>query len=289
MTRFISITLLVISSALGCAEAGRDRIVVGSKNFTESVILGELVAQTLEAYGCAVDRRLNMGGTFVANSALRSGDLDAYPEYSGTALTAILDHEPVMDREEVRRIITEAFERSGIEWSPDLGFENTFAMLVRAEDAEKHSLRTISDLVRVQESFRPGFGYEFADRADGWPGLLEAYGLEFSTAPRTMDLGLTYRALESGEVDLIAGNSTDGLIDKLGLVMLEDDREYFPPYDAAIAYRADIDGKCSGASGALDGLGGAIDESEMRRMNHAVDAEGRTPPQVVRELRDRLE
>jgi glycine betaine/choline ABC-type transport system substrate-binding protein len=190
-------------------------VVVGSKNFTESVILGELLAQKLEASGCTVDRRLNMGGTFVCDAAVRSGAIDAYVEYSGTALSAILKNPTANVRLE--------YEKRGLRWSPPLGFNNTFAMIVRRAEAERLGLHKISDLAKVAATYRPGFGYEFTERPDGWPGLQRAYGMQFTNAPRTMDLGLTYKALASGQVDLIAGNSTDGLIESLGLVALEDD------------------------------------------------------------------
>jgi glycine betaine/choline ABC-type transport system substrate-binding protein len=264
------------------AACGREQrtLVVGSKNFTESVILGELLAQKLEAAGCKVDRRLNMGGTFVCDSAIRTGSIDAYVEYSGTALTAILKQPSLNDRARVNDIVRREYERRHLRWSPALGFNNTFAMIVRKADAQQHNLRTISDLTRMPE-IRPGFGYEFTERPDGWTGLQRAYGLRIATAPRTMDLGLTYKALASNEVDLIAGNSTDGLIDSLGLVVLEDDRRYFPPYEAVVVMRNDIPAPCRSA---LESLKGTIDDATMRRLNFEVDGKKRDVGEVVREL-----
>jgi len=259
-----------------CTSQEKKPLTVGSKNFTESVLLGELVAQKLESAGCSVDRRLNMGGTFVCDSAVRSGAIDAYVEYSGTALTAILK-QPSAN-------VERAYETRGLHWGPALGFNNTFAMIVRRADAERLALRTISDLKKVEATFRPGFGYEFTERPDGWPGLQRAYGLAFANKPRTMDLGLTYKALASGEVDLIAGNSTDGLIDSLGLIVLADDRHFFPPYDAAVVRRADFDTRCTGASQALESLRGTIDDATMRRLNYAVDGQKRDVAAVVREF-----
>jgi len=259
-----------------CSAEEKKPLTVGSKNFTESVILGELVAQKLESAGCRVDRRLNMGGTFVCDSAVRSGAIDAYVEYSGTALTAILK-QPKAD-------VAREYEKRGLRWSPPLGFNNTFAMIVRRSDAERLALRTISDLKKVESTFRPGFGYEFTERPDGWPGLQRAYGLAFASQPRTMDLGLTYKALASNEVDLIAGNSTDGLIDSLGLIILADDRRFFPPYDAAVVQRADLDARCGGASKALESLRDTIDDATMRRLNYAVDGQKRDVAAVVREF-----
>jgi osmoprotectant transport system substrate-binding protein len=275
----LAIALLLLVS---CSNEQRP-LVVGSKNFTESVILGELLAQKLERAGCKVERRLNMGGTFVCDSAIRNGSIDAYVEYSGTALTAILKQPSTTDRARVNDLVRREYGRRNLLWTPPLGFNNTFAMIVRKSDAQKHNLRTISDLARVP-AIRPGFGYEFTERPDGWSGLQRAYNLHIATAPRTMDLGLTYKALASNQVDLIAGNSTDGLIDSLGLIVLEDDRHYFPPYDAAVVARNDLDSRCKGALAALDSLQGTIDDATMRRMNYEVDGRKRDAAEVVASL-----
>lgn len=272
--------LVAVLLVVGCSSDEQRTLVVGSKNFTESVILGELLAQKLETAGCKVDRRLNMGGTFVCDSAIRNGSIDAYVEYSGTALTAILKQPSMNDRARVNDLVRREYERRNLRWSPPLGFNNTFAMIVRKADAQQHNLRTISDLARMP-NLRPGFGYEFTERPDGWTGLQRAYNLRVATAPRTMDLGLTYKALASNEVDLIAGNSTDGLIDSLGLVVLEDDRRYFPPYDAVVVMRNDLPTPCRGA---LESLKGTIDDATMRRLNYEVDGKKRDVGEVVREL-----
>lgn len=277
-------TLPLILLLLACSRGEERPIVVGSKNFTESVILGELLAQKLERAGCKVDRRLNMGGTFVCDSAIRSGSIDAYVEYSGTALTAILKQPSSNDRARVDSIVRKAYAKRDLRWSPPLGFNNTFAMIVRRSDAERDGLRKISDLSRVATKLRPGFGYEFTERPDGWSGLQKAYALTVVAAPRTMDLGLTYKALASGEVDLIAGNSTDGLIEPLQLVILEDDRHYFPPYDAVVVARSDMDQRCKAATTALESLRGTIDDATMRRLNYEVDGKKRDVGEVVREL-----
>ncbi|HVG23034.1 MAG TPA: glycine betaine ABC transporter substrate-binding protein [Thermoanaerobaculia bacterium] len=270
----------VLAALLLLAACAKKPVVVGSKNFTESVLLGELLAQKLERAGCTVERRLNMGGTFVCDSAIRSGAIHAYVEYSGTALTAVLKQPSINDRARVNAIVQRAYAERGLEWSPPLGFNNTFAMIVRKGTA----MRTISDLAKVATSIRPGFGYEFTERPDGWSGLQKAYGLRVATEPRTMDLGLTYKALASGQVDLIAGNSTDGLIDPLGLTILEDDRHFFPPYDAVVVRRRDIDERCRAASAALDSLRNTIDDATMRRLNYEVDGKKREVGEVVREF-----
>ncbi|HVT46136.1 MAG TPA: glycine betaine ABC transporter substrate-binding protein [Thermoanaerobaculia bacterium] len=281
----IGMTLLFIAAALaGCREGAPSSIVVGSKNFTESVILGELVAQRLEAAGCRVDRRLNLGGTLVCDRAIAGGSLDVYVEYSGTALTAILGEPTSSDREAVNRTIRQRYRARGLHWGPGLGFDNTFAMLVRRSDSERLGLRSIGDLHRVADRFQAGFGYEFTERPDGWPGLQQAYGFRFAKPPITMDLGLTYKALASGRVDLIAGNSTDGLIETLGLHQLEDDRHYFPPYEAAVVARRDIERKCPSARAALDSLAAIFDDAAMRRLNEQVDRRVKSEREVAGEM-----
>lgn len=278
------LTVLSISCSENAQTESRNALVVGSKNFTESVLLGELVAQKLEGAGCRVDRRLNMGGTFVCDTALTAGAVDVYVEYSGTALTAILKRPIDRDPGRVSALVEAAYRERGLVWGPALGFNNTFAMIVRRQDADALGLRSIGDLRKVQDRYRPGFGYEFTERPDGWTGLVQHYGLTFAARPETMDLGLTYRALAAGKVDLIAGNSTDGLIESLGLVSLEDDHHYFPPYDAVIARRKDVASKCAAAETALASLGGSIDEATMRFLNLEVDGKKRDVAEVVREF-----
>ncbi len=270
--------------AAGCPGA-RHPIRVGSKNFSEQVILGEIVAQALEAKGIEVERRLNLGGTFVCHKAIVAGELDVYPEYTGTAFTAILREKPVADPAAVRRAVAEAYrKRWDLVWSPPLGFENNFALIVRADDAKRWNLARISDLVAHESEIRPGFGYEFVERQDGLAGLARAYGLTFGERPVEMDLGLLYAALESRKVDLIAGNSTDGLIDALGAVVLEDDRRYFPPYEAAFVVRGRLWRERKGVRQALEALGGTLDAAAMRKLNAAVDRDKRRPEDVAREF-----
>ena len=262
---------------------GRDTVTVGSKNFTEQVILGEIAAQALEAEGLRVERKLDLGGTFVCHEALTAGKLDLYPEYTGTAFTAILKQKPVSDPAAVRREVERAYaEKWKLAWLPPLGFENTFALVMRGDDARRLGVGKISDLSAHPE-LRPGFGYEFIERADGYPGLASAYGLAFRERPREMDLGLLYAALEQRQVDVVAGNSTDGLIAAMRLAVLEDDRRYFPPYEAAFVARpAVLDDPR--ARRALDALGGAISAETMRAMNAAVDRDKRAPRDVAREF-----
>lgn len=280
--RFVLLLAVAVLSACG----GRDRAIrVGSKNFSEQVLLGEIVAQALEARGQRVDRRLNLGGTFVCHHALIAGELDLYPEYTGTAFTAILAQKPVADPEAVRRFVAEEYrKRWDVVWAPPLGFENTFAIVVRGEDARRLKLRTISDLAAHARTLRPGFGYEFLEREDGFPGLARTYGLVFGQRPAQMDLGLLYPALQSGSVDVVAGNSTDGLIAAMGLVVLEDDRRYFPPYEAAFVVRGAVWRDNAAVRQVLQALGGALTAGEMRRWNARIDREKRQPKDVAREF-----
>ncbi len=262
---------------------------VGSKNFTEQIILGEILAQTIEARtSLHVERRLNLGGTFICDQAVRSGDIDMYVEYSGTAQTAIF-HQPVdTDRRRVFDGIRRRYADAGLTLMDPLGFENTFAMLVRGDDAKRLGLRKLSDLVAHAPTWRAGFGYEFLQRQDGYPGLAKAYGLRFAAPPTAMDLSLIYRALAERQVDLIAGDATSGLIQAYGLVMLEDDRHYFPPYDAAPIVRSGVLLAHPELREALAHLAGRIAVSDMRRMNYAVDAEHRDAADVARAFLDMI-
>jgi glycine betaine/choline ABC-type transport system substrate-binding protein len=256
---------------------------VGSKNFSESVLLGEIVAQQLERRaGVSVERKENLGGTFVCHQAIVSGDLDVYVEYTGTAYSAILK-EKIGDISIIRTEVEKQWpEKFHAVWMPPLGFDDTFAILVRRADAEGKKLKNVSDVIPHASSMRPGFGYEFVERADGYAAFTAAYGLSFGSKPATMELSLTYRALADNKVDLIAGNSTDGLIEKLDLVQLADDKRFFPPYEAApVVRRAVLDAHPS-VGEALRALAGKIDSSAMRRLNRAVDVEGRAVPEVAR-------
>ena len=294
---------------MSCAPPRSSRVVIGAKNFTEQVVLGELLAQEIEAVtGRPVERRFYLAGSYLCQQALVSGRIDGYVEYTGTALTAILKQPlpPVGQRDEAtvfRRVIEMYASRYHVKVGRGLGFEDTFAMVVRGEDARRLGLRTISDAVRVSEpmsqsrdmghpdspysekGWRLGVGYEFESRPDGLRGLEATYGLKFDGAPRTMDLGLLYRALSSGQVDMVAGNSTDGPIRALGFVVLEDDRHYFPPYEAVPLVRFDSLRRHPGIGVAMDRLAGKVSAEEVRGMNYAVDSEHRDVGDVVREFR----
>jgi glycine betaine/choline ABC-type transport system substrate-binding protein len=275
----LSVALLLT----GCAQ--RDRIVVGSKNFTESDLLGEIVAQQIERRtGLAVARRFHLGGTFVCHQAITAGQIDLYVEYTGTAYTAVLKHAPVADRDSVYHTVARDYaQRFGLAWVKPFGFNNTFAITVRHRDATRYGLSRISDLARLAPRWRAGFGYEFLERADGFRGLANVYGLRFASPPTAMDLGLTYRALAEGKVNVIAGNSTDGQIQALDLVVLEDDRHYFPPYEAAPVIRLTTVTRHPKVAAALAELAGRISDAEMRRLNALVDVEHRDIATVTRD------
>ena len=271
----------------GCHSARASTLIVGSKNFTEQIVLGELLAQQIEAHtALRADRRFDLGGTLLCHQALLAGQMDLYPEYTGTALTVILKEPPASDPAAVYQTVRDAYKsRFGLEVGPPLGFNNTFAIVVRGDDAARLHLRAISDLIPNAPNWRAGFGYEFMERPDGYPGLVKAYGLSFGSQPRIMDLGLLYRALQEKQVDVVAGNSTDGLIAALGLVVLEDDRHYFPPYQAVTVVRGAALEQHAGLREVLDALGGRISEDDMRRMNYALDGEHRDVTSVVRDFR----
>ena len=263
---------------------------VGSKNFTEQIILGELLAQHIErSTGLAVERRLNLGGTFICDRALRSGDIDVYVEYTGTADTAVFKHPTDTDPARVLDRVKQSYAAAGLAMLPPLGFENTFAILVRGDDARRLRLTTIEDAAPHTSSWRAGFGYEFLQRADGFPGLRDRYGLRFGGAPTAMDLSLIYRALAQKQVDLIAGDATSGLISAYDLVMLQDNRRYFPPYDAVPIARGAMLLARPDVRRALESLAGRITVDDMRRMNRAVDADRRDPADVAGEFLARLE
>ncbi len=284
----IILTLCLILPLLpvtGC-QRNRNRIVVGSKNFTEQLILGELFAQIIEARThLPVERRFYLAGTFICQQAILAGRIDLYPEYTGTALTAVLKQQPGNDKQEVFRRVQQAYkEKFDLALSPPLGFDDTFAMVIRGEDARRLQLHTLSQAAAFTPRWRAGFGYEFMERPDGYPGLVSSYGLRFAEAPRIMDLGLITRALKDRQVDIIAGNNTDGLIPALDFFVLQDDHHYFPPYQAVAVMRREMLKAHPEVGAALSALAGAIDDDQMRRLNYAVDGEHRDPTAVVREF-----
>jgi osmoprotectant transport system substrate-binding protein len=281
---FVSLAFALLTA---CSPPRPNHPVIGAKNFTEQVVLGELLAQEIEAKShLQVERRFYLAGSYICHQALVSGRIDAYVEYSGTALTAILkqplDRDPARVLATVRRLYS---ERYNIAAAQPLGFENTFAMVIRGDDARRLQLTTLSQSARYTPQWRLGVGYEFEQRPDGLPGLSAAYNLHFAAPPRTMDLGLLYRALQANQVDMIAANSTDGPIQALGLTALQDDKHYFPPYQAVPLVRADALQRWPQIQTALDALDGKISAEDMRAMNEAIDDQHRDPAEVVQEFR----
>jgi len=275
----LALTLLVTS----CLPPRENRIVIGSKNFTEQLILGEILAQQIETKThFTVERKFYLAGTFICQQAILGGRIDIYPEYTGTALTAILKENPGGSREEVfQRVRDEYAQRFQLAVGQPFGFNDTFAIEIRGEDARRMGLKTISQAAVYTPKWRAGFGYEFMERPDGYKGLAKTYGLKFAEAPRIMDLGLLARSLKEKQIDLAAGNTTDGLIPALDLFVLEDDRHYFPPYEAVPVIREETVARHPEIKQALDALAGKISDDDMRQLNYAVDGQHRDAKEVV--------
>jgi len=282
---FYLLSLICFLSA--CTKPPQSKITIGSKFFTEQVVLAELVAQHIEAKtGIPVIRKTNLGGTLLVHKALLAGELDLYVEYTGTALTAVLNESPQGDSAAVYNRVKQLYaDRFHLEVTEPLGFENTFAMVIRGDDAQRLHLQKISDIAPLAPKWRAGVGYEFLERPDGFHGWSDRYSLHFAESPKVMDLGLIYRALVDHQVDIVAGNSTDGLIDSLALVALADDRHYFPPYDAVPIVRQSTLARFPQLRPALADFAGKLSASDIRRLNYAVDARHEDAATVVRAFR----
>ncbi|TAE58648.1 MAG: ABC transporter permease subunit [Nostocales cyanobacterium] len=281
----LGIIILIISGfILSTLLQQATTITIGSKNFTEQVILGEILAQQIENHtNLKVDRKFNLGGTFIAHEAVKAGKIAGYVEYTGTAFTAVLKENPITDTQVVYEKTKQAYqEKYNLAVMQPLGFENTFAMIIRFEDAKKWQVKTLSEIAKYSNQMQAGFGYEFLERADGYPGLSKTYGLKFAKI-KQMELGLMYQALKEKQVDLVAANSTDGLIPVLNLVMLEDDKKYFPPYQAVPIFNQEILGKYPELVETINQLGGKISTTEMQKMNYQVDNQSQPVEDVVRE------
>ncbi len=280
------LALAIVFVLVACGPPRQSRIVVGSKNFTEQLVLGEIIAQQIEnKTHLPVERRFYLAGSYICHQAILGGRIDIYPEYTGTALTAILKAQASSDPEQVyQQVHTEYARRFDLEAGKPFGFNNTFAIEIRGEDARRLGLQTISQAAAYTPRWRAGFGYEFMERPDGYKGLAATYALRFAEAPRIMDLGLLARALKEKQLDLAAGNATDGLIPALDLFVLADDRHYFPPYEAVPIMRQDMLARHPEVGRALDDLAGKISDDDMRRLNYAVDGQHRDVKQVVEEF-----
>lgn len=283
--------LLVVAAAIvlilaACGPSRVNRVVIGSKNFTEQLILGEILAQQIEhKTHLAVERRFYLAGTYICQQAMLAGRIDIYPEYTGTALTAILKEKPGDTSTEVYdRVKAEYRRRFDMDVGPPLGFNDTFAIEIRGEDARRLHLQNISQAATYTPQWRPGFGYEFMERPDGYKGLVATYSLRFAAPPRIMDLGLLTRALKDRQVDLIAGNTTDGLIPAFDLFVLDDDRHYFPPYEAVPIMRHELLVRQPQVASALAALAGKISDDDMRKLNYSVDGQHRDVKEVAAEF-----
>ncbi len=272
----------------GCARP--PGLVVGSKNFTEQEILGEIAAQQLERrLGAPVTRKLDIGGTLLAHEALVAGEIDLYPEYTGTALTAVLKLPAAKDPKAVFATVAKEYKgRFRLVWLPPLGFDDTFAMVIRGADARASRIETLSQAAKRKRPWVLGVGYEFLQRPDGLSGLQKTYALPLEGTPKTMDLGLLYAALEQGQVDLVAANSTDGLLSERDFTVLEDDKRYFPPYEAAFVVREALFAREPRAHAALEELSGTLTTAAMRRLNNLVVGKHRRPSDVAKEFLDGL-
>jgi osmoprotectant transport system substrate-binding protein len=269
-------------SLAGCNRRER-HVTVGSKNFTEQLVLGELLAQLLEhRMRVPVERRFYLAGTYICQQAILAGRIDLYVEYTGTALAAILKQPVISDSKAVFEIVRKEYlRRFNLVVMPSLGFNNTFAIVMRGDDAKGAGITRLSELAAYAPKMRMGVGYEFLERPDGFVGLAGTYGLRFAAPPVVMDLGLLYRALKAKQVDVVAGSNTDGMITALGLKVLEDDKHYFPPYDAVPIVRPEAMQRVDGMRTALEQLEGRLSTDDMRRMNYAVDGEKREVSDVV--------
>ena len=278
----VSVAILLL---LSCSTHS-DRIVIGSKNFTESYILAEIMAQQIEAHtNLKVERRFYLAGSYICHQAVLSGRIDIYPEYTGTALTAILKQQTGKDSADVyQRVKSEYERRFDLTLGSSFGFNDTFAMEIRGADARRLNIKTLSQAAAFAPQWRAGFGYEFMERPDGYRGLAATYGLHFAEQPRVMDLGLLARALQSRQIDMAAGNTTDGLIPVLDLFVLEDDRHYFPPYEAVPVIREQTLRQHPELGSVLSALAGKISDEEMQRLNYAVDGQHRDTKDVAREF-----
>jgi osmoprotectant transport system substrate-binding protein len=286
-TRATALFAVLVSLLLSsCAPSRANRIVIGSKNFTESLMLGELLAQIVEARThLKVERRFYLAGTYICQQAMLAGRIDIYPEYTGTALTAILKQKVEGDRAAVyQRVKSEYEKRFGLTLGPPFGFNDTFAMEIRGADARRLNIKTLSQAAAFAPKWHAGFGYEFMERPDGYAGLAAAYGLHFAGPPRVMDLGLLAPALKDHQIDIAAGNATDGLIPAFDLFALEDDRHYFPPYEAVAVIRQQTLQQYPEVGQAIAELGGKISDQEMQKLNYALDGQRRDVKDVAQEF-----
>ncbi len=286
---FLAALIFSITACQPNSGSSGGDIIVASKDFTEQDILGELLAQQIEnKTGLKVDRRSRLGGSYVCHQAIINGKIDAYIEYTGTAATVskLFENQKIpSDPKTLFQALKQGYAKSfQLSVMPGLGFENTFAIVIRGDEAKRHNIQTLSQAAQYTPQWQAGFGYEFSERQDGLSGLAKTYNLQFAKPPQIMDLGLIYRALLQKQIDLTAGNSTDGQIARLGFVILQDDKRYFPPYEAVPIVREAILNKYPQVRTAIADLAGRITADEMQRLNYEVEGELRDVKEVVREF-----
>lgn len=266
--------IFLIGMFAGCGGAS-DKIVVGSKNYTENMVLGSIFAQLIEARtDLKVEYKENLGGTMVCFEALKNGQLDIYPEYTGTALTALLNLDVINDADKVYGIVKDEFDKKfDIKWMAPLGLNNTYAVVVKEDFANENNINKVSDLVSFAKALVFGAEHEFFDRQDGYDGMVEAYGLEFKGTPVKMDIAMKYQAVSQGNIDVTDAFSTDGQLITFKLMVLEDDKNFFPPYYAAPIIRKEVLQKHPELENILLELENKISDDKMQEMNYKVESE----------------
>ena len=280
----IALVIVLSMTLSGCS--GGDKITIGSKDFSENIILGEMFAQLIEnRTELDVNRKLNLGGTFVCFEAVKKGEIDLYTEYTGTGLSAILEREVIYDPDEAYRVVSEEFDKQfGVTWLEPLGLNNTYAIAVSNEVYEEYGIETYSDLAKVSNNLVFGGGYEFHNRQDGFEGLVDLYGMEFKGEPVKMEISLKYQAIGNGDIDVTDAFATDGPIRKYNLKVLEDDKGFFPPYYASAIIKNETMEKYPELEGLLNELGGQIDDPTMIELNYLVDVEGKSIESVAEDF-----
>lgn len=282
----LATVLLLLPSVVltGCSSS--NTVTVGSKDFSENIVLGEIFAQLIEAKtDLKVIRKLNMGGTFVNFEAIKNGQIDLYPEYTGTALTAQLKMDVITDADETYRIVSEEFDKQfNIKWLKPLGFNNTYTLAVTNEIFETYRIETFSDLAAISENLVFGAEHEFFDRQDGFDGLVKTYGMKFKGEPKKMNVSLKYQAMGSGDIDVTDAFATDGQIKQYNLKVLKDDKNFFPPYYAAPIIRKEVLEKYPELEQILNSLEGLIDDETMMEMNYKIDVDNQDIKKVAEDF-----
>ncbi|WP_283675580.1 glycine betaine ABC transporter substrate-binding protein [Butyricicoccus sp. Marseille-Q5471] len=282
----LGLSLVLLSSIVltGCSSA--DKIVIGSKDFSENSLLGEMFAQLVEAKtDIKVDRKLNLGGTFVCFEAIKNGDIDIYPEYTGTGLTAQLKMDVISDQDEAYRVVAEEFNKQfDIKWLSPLGFNNTYTLAVTDKVYQQYGVKTFSDLAKISNNLVFGAEHEFFDRQDGYDGLVEKYSMKFKGEPKKMNVSLKYQAIGNGDMDVTDAFATDGAIKQYNLKVLTDDMGFFPPYYAAPIIKNATLEKHPELEDILNALANVIDDAAMTDLNYKVDVEGKDVAKVAKEF-----